>query len=105
MQMQGNMTQHTLNLRTLADTRSRDRLFVRFNLEASELLTAQRGYEVSCYDVQNKTKNTAYNVELFLHPTTGRKVGRCDCLARVVCKHLLRAILLHIARKRAQQPV
>jgi hypothetical protein len=103
MQTNRHMTQHTLNLRTLEDTRSRDKLFVRFNSEASKLASAERGCEVSCYDVDNKTKQTAYRVELFV--MNGRKFGRCDCLARVVCKHILRAILLHVARKRAAQNV
>jgi len=99
-----NMTQHTLNLKALEDTRSRDKLFVRFNRAASLLASQERGCEVSCYDVDNTTKRTAYKVELWLD-VNRRKVGRCDCLARVVCKHILRAVLLHIARKRAAQNV
>jgi hypothetical protein len=93
-------TQHTLNLKTLPEPRSRDKLFVRYDLETSEARTLEAGMAISCYVVTNKTKGSEYRVELFVD-AAGRKVGRCDCLARIICKHILRAILLHIARKRA----
>ena len=93
-------TQHALNLKALPDTRSRDRLKVCFNRDRSERLTLETGIEFSCYDVENKTKKTNYECDLWVD-AQGRKCGRCNCLARIVCKHVLRSILLHVARKRA----
>ena len=92
--------QHTLNLKHLPETRSRDKLFVRFDLERSEARTLEANREISVYEVKNETKGTSYECELFID-AVGRKVGRCTCLARIICKHLLRSIGLHVARKRA----
>lgn len=91
--------QHTLDLKHLPEPRSRDKLFVRYDRERSEALTLKSGLAFSCYTVTNKTKGSEYPVDLWID-AQGRKCGRCACLARIICKHILRAILLHVARKR-----
>jgi hypothetical protein len=59
------------------------------------------GHEVAVYDVLNMTSRTAYEVEF--SNVNGRKLGGCNCEARVICKHITRAVPLHVYRKTCAQ--
>ena len=56
---------------------------------------------ISFYFVQSETKAcTSYLVQLT--KIGQNKLGKCDCQARVECKHIPAACSLHIARKSQQ---
>jgi hypothetical protein len=94
---------HTIDdLRALTDTKSKDSLRVSFNSIRSAIRSQELNREVSVYDVLNRTQRTAYECA-FYRDSLNRKTGDCTCEARRLCKHILRAVLLHIARKRALQ--
>lgn len=92
-------TQHTheIDPRNLPPSKSKDKLRVRFNAKLSRMVSAERGHEVSIYDVLNLTAMTANKVEF--SNVNGRKLGGCTCEARKVCKHLIRSVFLHVYRK------
>lgn len=91
-----------LDLRALPEPKSTDRIFVRYNRARSFERTVEDGHEVSVYEAFNMTtREGAYDVEL--SRVNGRNLGGCTCVSREICKHILRSVLLHVARKRAQQ--
>lgn len=96
------MHYHKLNLKDLPQTKSRDRIFVRLARHRTRQRTEAEGRPVHCYDVLNMTQRTASEVELF-KSADGECFGGCDCVARVICKHITKTVALHVARMTAQK--
>lgn len=96
------MHYHKLNLKELPQTKSRDRLFVRLARFRTRQRTEAEGRTTHCYDVLNMTQRTASEVELF-KAADGSCFGGCDCVARVICKHITAAVALHVWRMSEQR--
>jgi hypothetical protein len=97
--------EHILNLKDLPETKSKDKLFVRFNSHESKLESEIMNREVSVYDVLNMTKHehgvgSAYEVK-FYRDAQNNKVAVCNCDAFLTCKHIIRSVVVHVARKTA----
>ena len=55
----------------------------------SEMRTGRAERPIHCYAVRNLTKETLYDVEIFLDDG-GEPWGWCGCPATVVCKHIVK---------------
>lgn len=92
-------------LQELPRAKASEKLSVRFNARETARKSEASSFEISVYDVLNQTHQTAYEVEL-MSVNSGRKLGRCSCQKgwrrSHKCKHLLPAVILHVARKAGQ---
>ena len=91
-----------LNLKALPQTKSRDKLFVQYDKRASDAATQKAGHDVHVYDCTNLTKGTKYVVKLW-RDEHGEPQGSCLCDARIVCKHIIKTIVIHVARVTARR--
>lgn len=89
-----------LDLKALPQTKSRDKLHVRFDRVASKQFTRERGHDIHVYDVTNVTRCTKTTVWLYRNER-GKPAGLCFCEARVICKHMIKTIIVHVARVKA----
>jgi len=92
----------TLELKALPQTKSRDKLFVRYDKQASSAASEVAGYEVHVYDCTNLTKGTKYVVKLW-RDEQGKAQSQCLCEARKICKHIIKTIVIHVARVTARR--
>lgn len=72
---------------SLAHKPSPDKLQVKYDPVWSEMRSGRAGRDIKCYAVRNLTKETIYDVEIFLDDE-GEPWGWCGCPATVVCKHI-----------------
>lgn len=78
----------------MPETKSKDEIQVRFDPLAGADHFAVRFSSVYSYRVQNLTKSSGYTV-FFFRAQNGSVQGQCQCVARKICKHILRAWNVH----------
>ena len=94
-----------LDLNTRLQSKSRDELFVDYDKRESANESARRGFEVHVYHVTNVTQGSEYDCKLWRSPVDGCPMGSCNCEARVICKHLIKTIFIHIERMTVRRTV
>lgn len=77
-------------------TKSKDKIKPKYNrTKSKEHFANSWNGKAAVYDATNETKSHSYEVSFYLGKTENFLVAMCDCPARLICKHIVHAWVLH----------